>query len=287
MSTQLNLELFVQTFQSIITTQPNSIELQKIEILVGLIENEDSRLCDLTGEYIDPLIQTRLLESTMLYQSCTTPKFIKNIWTSIKLLLISRLTTDIARIDFPQGYNDLDAVKKCEHVGHILDKLDTIHQNLFPGVVSFFSHTLQGLSGDLNDKVNSHLRTADQQQEYITSFAENTQYSITFITDDMQEFSRKFLSTRGKLLPQMCYYGKSCIKINDPSHTKMFLHPWDNDTENLFYFESLVMKPKRVSPYGGGKSLKKYRKNNIRHRSKRRYHTRHRRTKRHTRRRRH
>lgn len=279
-------QIFKNTFQYIITTQPNTIEPKKIEILVGLIVNANSGLYKLTDEYIDPSIQTTLNSEMMLYSSCTTPEFINNIWRRIKAALIEKLDTDIASIGFPENYDELNAVKKCEYVGHILETLDTIYHNLYPGAVSFFDHTLQGLSGDLKDKVNSHLYTADRQPEEIESFAQRTQKSILFITADMQKFSRKFLSNR-YMLPQMCHQGRKCkIMKEDAYHRMWFVHPFG---KTPFYFESLVLLPEKPSstyrafPYGGSKSNRskiKFKKTkHIRTRIKHRRTTRRRRTK--------
>jgi hypothetical protein len=246
---------------------------------VGLIVNAASMLYALTDEYIDPSIQTTMDSGTTFYHSCTTPEFISNIWRRIKDALIAKLDTDIQSIDFPLNYNELNAVQKCEHVRHILEKLDTIYNNLYPGAVSFFSHTLQGLSGDLKDKVNSRPYTVARQQDAIQRFAEITQKSILFITGDMQDFSRRFLTTKRNQLPQMCYFGKKCSRMKNIEHKKWFVHPL-GDTP--FYFESLVPTEKSLraaNPYGGFNSLRS--KINL----KKTKHIRFKRTRRHTRRR--
>jgi hypothetical protein len=250
-------EIFKNIFQDIITTQPNTIERDKIEILAGLIVNTDSGLSELTIQYIDPLIQITL-GSDGFYRLCTTPEFIKNIWMRIKAALIAKLDTDIESIEFPVNYNELNAVKKCEHVGHILKKLDTIHNNLCSGAVSLFSHTLQELSGDLKDKITSRQYTIDSEPDAIKRFAKRTQTSISFIIDDMQDFSRRFLSTR-RMLPQMCHRGRNCKIMKDAYHRMWFVHPFG---KTPFYFESLVLLPEkpsntyRASPYGGSNSLR-------------------------------
>ena len=249
-------EIFKNTFQDIITTQPNTIEPEKIEILVRLIVNADSGLYELTDEYIEPSIQTTLDSVTTFYHSCTTPEFISNIWRMIKAELIAKLNTDIESIEFPVNYDELNAVQKCEHVGHILEKLDTIYNNLYPGAVSFFSHTLQGLSGDLKDKINSRPYTVDRQQDAIKRFANRTQTSISFITGDMQKFSRRFLNTKRNILPQMCYVGKTCSGMTNIKHKNWFVHPLGN---TQFYFESLVpteYSSRPTAPYGGSNSLR-------------------------------
>jgi len=67
-------------------------------------------------------------------------------------------------------------------------------------------------------------------------------------------------------------------KNDTRKHHELYKHP--GYTKATFdVCNEMPMKNLRFVPYGGGKSLKKYRKNNIRHRTKRRHHTRHRRTK--------
>jgi len=271
-------EIFKNTFQDIITTRPNTIQPEKIETLVGLIVDADASLGELTIQYIDPSIQITL-GSDEFYQLCTTPEFIIYIWKRVKSALIFKLDMDIKSIDFPVNYNELNAVEKCKYVGHILKKLDTIYNNLSSGVVSFFSHTLQGLYGYLNDKITSRQYAIDSEPGAIKSFAERTQKSISFIIYDMQDFSRTFLSTR-RILPQMCYYGRRCTSTADVKHQMRFVHPL-KDTG--FYFKSLAPKKppstNRSYPYGGSNSDRskiKFKKTKYRrtHTKRRRYHTR-------------
>jgi hypothetical protein len=174
----------------------------------------------------------------------------------IKAELIANLNTDIERIEFPGNYNELNAVQKCEHVGHILKKLDTIYNNLCSGAVSFFSHTLQGLSGDLKDKITSRQYTIDSEPDAIKRFANRTQTSISFIIDDMQKFSQRFLNTKRNILPQMCYVGKTCSGMTNIKHKNWYVHPLGN---TQFYFKSLVPRQnssRATAPYGGSNSLR-------------------------------
>jgi hypothetical protein len=257
MSQESPSELFNRTFQSIITTKPNTIEPRQIEILVELITNENSGLHALTGEYIDGDVQTTFNPKKIFYQSCTSPEFISDIWRHIRSALIEKLDIYIKNVTFPDNYETLNAVEKCQHVGNILEQLDTIYHNLYPGVVSFFSHTLQGLSGDLRDKVNSNIKTKSIQHKDIESFAKGSQTSISFITGDMQNFSRRFLSN-SKILPQMCYYGRKCKFMKDVHHRNWFVHPFGN---TQFFFESLVPinspSTVRSAPYGGSNTYRR------------------------------
>ena len=246
---------------------------------MGLIVNTDSGLSELTIQYIDPLIQITL-GSDGFYQLCTTPEFISNIWSRIKDALIAKLDTDIHSIYFPVNYDELNAVQKCEHVGHILKKLDTIHNNLCSGAVSFFSHTLQGLSGYLKDKITSRQYRIDSEPDAIKRFANRTQKSISFIIDDMQNFSRIFLNINRNKLPQMCYVGKTCRGMTNIKHKNWYVHPLGN---TQFYFKSLVRQnsSRATAPYGGSNSirskinLKKTKHIRTRHTRRRTKHRRH------------
>ena len=239
-------ERFRQIFEEIITTQPNTINQAQIDYLVELIINEDSRLFELADQYIQGE-QTRI-DPRGRIALLTTPEFIQIIWGHISRTLISKLDEDIITIRpaLPADYMQLDAREKCIHVRTIFVKLDTIHHNLFPGVLSFISHTLQGLFGSFKDEVNRSRITA--QYAEIETLNKITSKIISMVDDKIKRFAGdfvKFNSVRyGKLLPEMCYYNDRCRSRDEPTHRLQFIHKNgdDDDDDDDCWFESLQMK---------------------------------------------
>lgn len=238
-------ERFRVIFEAIITRQPNTINQDQIEQLVALIINADSELYALTDQYIERA-QTRLsvgpLSRVVLL---TTPEFIQSIWKHISRTLISKLNEDIITISqtLPANYAELDATEKCIHVRTLFVKLDNIHGNLFPGVVSFISHTLQGLFGSFKDEVNKNVIIAKAQNVEIIELNERTSRIINNIDAKIKSFAGdfvKFNSVRyGKILPEMCYYNNRCRSLNEPNHRLQFIHK--NGDDDDCWFESLQM----------------------------------------------
>ena len=238
-------ERFRVIFEAIITRQPNTINQEQIEQLVALIINADSELYALTDQYIERA-QTRLsvgpLSRVVLL---TTPEFIQSIWKHISRTLISKLNEDIITISqtLPANYAELDATEKCIHVRTLFVKLDNIHGNLFPGVVSFISHTLQGLFGSFKDEVNKNVIIAKAQNVEIIELNKRTYRIINNIDAKIKSFAGdfvKFNSVRyGKILPEMCYYNNRCRSLNEPNHRLQFIHK--NGDDDDCWFESLQM----------------------------------------------
>ena len=238
-------ERFRVIFEAIITRQPNTINQEQIEQLVALIINADSELYALTDQYIERA-QTRLsvgpLSRVVLL---TTPEFIQSIWSHISRTLISKLDEDIRTISptLPANYTQLYARDKCSHVRTLFVKLDTIHGNLFPGVVSFISHTLQGLFGSFKDEVNKDVIIAKAQNVEIIELNKRTYRIINNIDAKIKSFAGdfvKFNSVRyGKILPEMCYYNNRCRSLNEPNHRLQFIHK--NGDDDDCWFESLQM----------------------------------------------
>ena len=236
-------ERFRVIFEAIITTQPNTINQAQIEQLVALIINTDSRLYALTDQYIRgeqiQLSGVSLPRVVLL----TTPEFIQSIWSHISRTLISKLDEDIRTISLtlPANYTQLYARDKCSHVRSIFEKLDIIHGNLFPGVVSFISHTLQGLFGSFKDRVNQIGATAQTLE--ITQLNKRTAKIISEIDNKIKSFAREFVkfnSVRyGKVLPEMCYYNDRCRSPDEPNHRLQFIHK--NGDDDDCWFESLQM----------------------------------------------
>jgi len=237
-------ERFRQIFEEIITTQPNTINQEQIEQLVALIINEDSGLYALTDQYIQGE-QTRIDPQGRIALH-TTPEFIQRIWVHISRTLISKLDEDIRTIGptLPADYAQLDARGKCSHVRSIFVKLDDIHGNLFPGVVSFISHTLQGLFGSFKDEVNRNVKTATAQASEIEQLNKRTSKIISEIDNKIKSFAGdfvKFNSVRyGKILPEMCYYNDRCRTRREPNHLLQFIHKNGDDDDDC-WFESLQM----------------------------------------------
>jgi hypothetical protein len=235
-------ERFRQIFEEIITTQPNTINQEQIEQLVALIINKDSILYALTDQYIQGE-QTRIDPGRIALLN--TPEFIQRIWGHISRTLISKLDEDIRTIGptLPADYAQLDARGKCSHVRSIFVKLDDIHGNLFPGVVSFISHTLQGLFGSFKDEVNRNVKTATAQASEIEQLNKRTSKIISEIDNKIKSFAGdfvKFNSVRyGKILPEMCYYNDSCRSRREPNHLLQFIHK--NGDDDDCWFESLQM----------------------------------------------
>ena len=233
-------ERFRVIFEAIITTQPNTINQAQIEQLVALIINTDSRLYALTDQYIQGE-QIRL--SGLRVVLLTTPEFIKSIWSHISRTLISKLDEDIRTISLtlPANYTQLYARDKCSHVRSIFEKLDIIHGNLFPGVLSFINHTLQGLFGSFKDEVN-RIEATTQTLE-ITQLNQRTSKIISEIDNKIKSFAREFVkfnSVRyGKVLPEMCYYNDRCRNPDEPNHRLQFIHK--NGDDDDCWFESLQM----------------------------------------------
>ena len=233
-------ERFRVIFEAIITTQPNTINQAQIEQLVALIINTDSRLYALTDQYIRGE-QIRL--SGLRVVLLTTPEFIQSIWSHISRTLISKLDEDIRTISLtlPANYAQLYARDKCSHVRSIFVKLDIIHGNLFPGVLSFISHTLQGLFGSFKDQVN-RIEATTQTVEII-QLNKRTSNIISEIDNKIKSFARdfaKFNSVRyGKVLPEMCYYNDRCRSPDEPNHRLQFIHK--NGDDDDCWFESLQM----------------------------------------------
>lgn len=236
-------ERFRVIFEAIITTQPNTINQAQIEQLVALILNTDSRLYALTDQYIRGEQIQLSGGSPPRVVLLTTPEFIQSIWSHISRTLISKLEEDIRTISLtlPANYTQLYARDKCYHVRSIFVKLDIIHGNLFPGVVSFISHTLQGLFGSFKDQVNQIGATAQTLE--ITQLNNRTSKIIREIDTKIKSFAREFVkfnSVRyGKVLPEMCYYNDRCLIPDDPKHRLQFIHK--NGDDDDCWFESLQM----------------------------------------------
>ena len=230
-------ERFRQIFEEIITAEPKTIDKEKIEQLVGLIIDENSELYALTDQYIQGE-QTRLTVGKYpRVVLLTNPEFIQSIWSHISRTLISNLDEDIRtiRLTLPDNYAELDARDKCYHVRTLFVKLDTIHSNLFPGVVSFISHTLQGLFGSFKDEVNRNGITA--QTSEIEQLNRITSEIIRDIDNKTKSFACDFVlyrSTRRRnILPEMCFYTQ-CRKSDDLPHKLQFIHEHGQDDDCWF-----------------------------------------------------
>lgn len=256
-------ERFREIFEEIITTQPNTINQEQIDQLVELIINEDSGLYALTDQYIQGE-QTRIDPQGRI-ALITTPEFIQRIWGQISRTLILKLNEDIRtiRLTLPDNYAELDARGKCSHVRPIFAKLDDIHGNLFPGVVSFILHTLQGLFGFFKDEVNRNQITA--QAVEIEQLNTRTSKIIESLDDRIKKFTRYFVYLnsirRRNILPEMCSYKSNCKNIDTTPHKLQFIHklPLTSGKYDVCWFESLVEeKPLRTNPlaHDGGRRPK-------------------------------
>jgi hypothetical protein len=287
-----NANVFVDIF--IIILRERRINDDHIRRLVNII-SMDRQEADLTSiQYLIPNISFDDLTSRITEDSIDRIFLVEKIWSAISTKMKLDLDTMIREIKFPPDYASFSVTDKCNSVKHVLSYLNKIHANLLL-LMTFFTSIVRGLFNSYDDAVQNS-KSDDKNVLFrkwpLDKLNNYTTKVMEYLSSELRRWAIDYLAQNsvrnGRRLPEMCYYGVSCIKQGDADaqHKRQFFHPSDEcwlvglkddikprksvrKLEPPYFSDSV-----RVKPMGGGKKRSRnhhYAKRTRTHRTRRRH----------------